>query len=499
MLSIIFDCKIILSKVHYLFSKKISKKITNFASIMNGFLQLVVAQPDVKKRVSERKPSPDMRLRYASLNDTDRQQLEREMDALFDFFGRRDALEYAMPTLYAILQDTWRNDGSAYPGRHLPIKDLRVKNAWRYQCLRIMDEILYTASRALSDSEMVVAIKALARQNYGIEPQALGVATLKKLYPSLSDLITSTVTHGQRKKYMTSVYAPGVLGHAYAEPRHMAFAIDITLDEVALIENDVKKAVRNYFNGDWEEFEQNYPLIAMMGRLTETVLDPKSDLTCKLKYDTPLHTVDYMPYDHFGLRRKISEAIEQGRPVAAQMPHGVAMVMPRELRSHNGRWALIAVVPSTGAVRVFQPQELDVDYDEPATPAGDILAGCEDHIIGMSPLWDDEPCNISLTLTQPASWTSGSKETSGVMNFHNTLFAPLATPDKYGRVSFSAYLNDDLFEELMRMDRNCHIRKIEPADLFEKYKEYWQKAMGGAYVSYDQRPAHAKFVKMPRR
>lgn len=438
--------------------------------------------------------------RYASLNSTDRKQFELEMHDLSEFLGAQ-RMGHMLPTLGLILGETRANDSSIYPGRHLPIAHIEVQNVWRYQCLRIMDQILYTAAGALSDKEMIAQVKAVAQHDHHIDPKPLGVSTLKNLYPALSDLILATTTGGMREKYGKTVYRRGVRGHVYADPRPMAFAVDITLGEIALIEREVQKLIVTSFSGNREHFQQRYPLLAAMGYLREIVLDKNSDLTCKLRYDAPLATINYRPGAHAAVRRHIEAMMQKGvTHFTAHTSQGSIVIMPREFRAHNGRWALIAAVPATGSLQVFDPDDIDIDgpHSEATDIADTLPADAEDHIIGLSPLWSDQLVTVTLSLTRPNSWQSEKQTTSGVTNFVNTRLGSLGTPDKYGCVTFQVYLNDDFFEELMRMDRNCHIDRIEPPAVFLQHKKFWEERLGIKYVALASRGEHAKYVRDTR-
>ncbi len=136
----------------------------------NDFFDIIaVAEAVVNKGSIRMRSTTDTNetYRHASLNCYDYLRLKEEMNLLADTVGLRHIKMYC-PTLIRIYEEAVRNEEDEYPGRHLPynrIGGIRAGSDKRYQCLRMMDEILCSNSsdEYFTNEEMEAKIKELAK------------------------------------------------------------------------------------------------------------------------------------------------------------------------------------------------------------------------------------------------------------------------------------------------------------------------------------------------
>lgn len=500
--------------------RRINKNGLSEFVLVPSDLGFCVAPRDVPKSI--RAEYMDDENRYASLNSDDRVIFEQEMQELDSLLNGQ--LKSEAPVLYKVWEETKSNVGGGceYPGRHLPITAIRVKNAWRYQSLRIMDKILYTTKGGFSLADMNTQIEEMAKEFVAQERQ-LGIKstmkyselknpTMSKNYGALRELIFANTLHGATLSYEK------LKGHAYPDhkPRYMAFAIDIRMTEVLAIEKEMKSIINVHFNGDNGAFHDDYPLLYILGHLRETVVDKNSDLTHKLK-ESVLVTVGYDPHKNsdagklLAKRKALQKIIDNNGLVLVHAPNEEPKaVHARKIQiNRTGEWALVGSELDSKRLQLFKPSDIDLEA-KPKAKANTRIEDddMEGHIIGVSELLEPDPYEVTFTLSTPpritshynsdfeGNYTQGSGP--GIYKYDESIFNNIAKPDKYHKVRFKVYLNDDFFEELLRLDRLGYIKSIASGEILDLHKQYFvRKLQRERYQPLNERTAQVRIIRVP--
>lgn len=246
------------------------------------------------------------RARHISLNNYDFDELRREVSRLEAEIGPR-AVEMLCPTLIRIIDETEHSGDEEYPGRHLGFAGVEGRTAWRYQCLRIMDRLLYVSPLAVSNEEMErhifsefkrlgLRLPVHVRERIAEGGGKVLTDVLKRNYAILSELISQD----GRQLYGRTAYKGGVRGHVYcrayegSEERVMAFKTLLTIEESRELARELRRMHREIFADERGGFDEEYPLLSLLSALPHLRESARSHRfgICKVYY-TDLMTIDY--------------------------------------------------------------------------------------------------------------------------------------------------------------------------------------------------------------
>lgn len=434
--------------------------------------------------------------RHCSLNCYD-------MERLMDEFNRLNADESDCPVLTQIIREI--DLYAPYPGRHLPFNKLRGRTAWRYQCLRMMDEILCTSEDAMSNFDMRQQIEQKCR-SYGVEYQAISDTALKKMYVILKDLIKVEHNGDVRHKYRREVYVPGRQGHLYntfdGNRRLSAFAVDIFADETFALKDEVTRLRKRFHLSRLE-----YPMICALGSIID-IVQKKDNLVTSINpvYNTDLVTVDFISSATPSLRSIAKKVIELNAPLGIYLHGNWRTVFPISIKNEGRQWAMFAKDIHSGAPLIISPDILVSSlqhralYNPPISSAS-LLSNQEfvkDPAIGVTPLLSDSLFDITLRLTR-SGIEDVEKEKSPLRPLTpRTKYYDAMYCDTTGTVEFQAYINRSLLDEFLRLDRTGKLISIDTPEVNDIYEEFFKQTMGCERVAFEDRPTNCKRLRRPK-
>ncbi len=476
-------------------------------------MEVTRAIRDYYHNLNTRPKTTPRQLRHASLNCYDYDRFKAEMKALAEIVGHR-ILERDCPKLVRITREAAEGENNAYPGRHLPfkIRGEKDRHAWRYQCLRWMDEILYTSDDFINNVEMVNLIRNKALEN-GIDvTNNISESSLKKLYSILSELINVEHTQERKEKYRRSVYEPrgtNTAGHKYkiykGDKKLSAFMVDISIPEASHLRREIGRLRAQYFDDNREYFAEKFPTIALLGYMEELPMmgDDNPRLLNHLTM-TDLVTVNYKPSELPELKKKVKQAVELHMPIAVKKNDGWEMLSPISIKEDRVKWVLIAKSLDSNILRIITPDLLkhtfNTDSSSSSEENSDLFAN---NIIGISPLIFDKPYQVTLELTKEGINDIHSNN-SALSQIEYEVSTPVRTYYDQSTtdsrlVSFTIYLNDDFLNDLFRFDKTAKLISIEPAEVNDIYEEYFGKRMGKQRIPLQDRAPSMKTLKEPKK
>lgn len=501
---------------HYNFSNETKQEIVDslhragFNVSEEDFWDIIQVAKAVRDGVSPQKiefTSHNFQFRYASLNCYDFERFIEEMKDLGECVGFR-SVELICPRLVRIYLEAISEDNERYPGRHLPFDRIKGRSAWRYQCLRIMDEELCCSDEHITNEEMRRRIYKKAAE-LGIETKEISDSSFKQLYVILSDLINVEHRQGRRKLYNTkSVYEGGREGHLYqvmnGRQRLSAFAIDISVEEAHILRKEIGILRVKYFNDDRKYFSIRFPVITIIGDM-EALAHEELDIKDKINklYSTDLVTVNYKPVEMEHIKERTKEYIERRIPIAVDNGDSWILFRPVFIKEEGEKWVLIAKNIDTGSLRLFSPSELK-DIFESKYEDFNIEWPEEKesfNVVGISPLLDGWPYDITLEVT---------KEGTAYIQAPGSLFETFKPKIEKKRdeyfykdcnsylVTFMAYVNADLLEQFFTLDRNARLIGIDPPEVMDLYRSYFSKRMNGKEWCPLNERGKVKVLKMPK-
>lgn len=459
-------------------------KITAFKSLMN----------------------PDRQYRHASLNCYDYDRLKEEMERLADDIGYKN-IDREAPTLSRIYVEAVKGEKELYPGRHLPFDKIKGRTAWRYQCLRIMDEILCTSDERMTNDRMRQEIIIKVEQ-YGIHRENDIIVTdssLKKLYAILSELINVEHTWGKKIKYDSNVYVDGRAGHLYKEfkdgRRLSAFAVDISGLEAWNLRKEIGMMRVKYFNDDIAYFRKKFPLLSMLGYLDNLLLDEENMNTdINNVSHTDFVTVNYRHAEYSDLKQKVEGTISMHLPIFVNIDSKVEKIIPVTIRENRGKWVLIAKNAVSLLPCIITSEQLSQSFDIDSNYINDDDSSpfC-DHIIGIAPLLKPELIDVTLEVTEEGLEDIFKKDSVFRRMKPKVEYKVSSyTGQKYirgSRVSFSLYINEDFLRELFSLDCKAMLLTIMPDEVNEMYERYYEMQMGSKRQHPQDRPQSMKRLK----
>ena len=172
-------------------------------AVRDDYITLPLQQEDV-----------ELQFRHASLNCFDFERFKIEMERLREItrFGNTYTRRKCLMEIY---RSAISNEDRAYPGRHLKFDKIDGTTSTRYKCLRILDEILCTSHRALSNDEIrnkvikrakILGIYSETPQAGKISDEDLTDTKLKKLFYLLSQLINVEFNGKKKNSYKRVVF-----------------------------------------------------------------------------------------------------------------------------------------------------------------------------------------------------------------------------------------------------------------------------------------------------
>ncbi|MCM1163932.1 MAG: hypothetical protein NC339_06775 [Muribaculaceae bacterium] len=454
--------------------------------------------------------------RQASLNNYDYERLKAEYSELSCVTG--ESTSECLPVLSSIIREAKSGEDDDYPGRHLDFSNIKGRTAWRYQCLRIMDEKLYTTETAVSDDEMSDYIIDKANK-LGILIDNAKTSNLNnrlaKNYVILDQLISVEHNAGCRQDYESNVYCRGRRGHIYntvspdSHERVTAFKVVYTYYEAIAIKKELEAVIAKFFNGDIEKFSENYPLLASLYNFDKII---ESHLANKQKtnkyYDAIV--VNYLPVDKAELKKTIENVIATGQTITIRENGIETNFRPIKINKKGRKWALLAKDVATRVLSQITPERLanaTLNATKWIFDANDDEESFEDGIIGLGSLYDGTPKKVTLSLTQR------NTEIDIVRN--SMLFKQLkpVTTDSYIKrnnyedsgtefltIICTVYINDDFFKEVFDFDTNGHLIDIGPDDVRSSYASYFERRSGKKkWIPYQDRPLTNKVIKAGKR
>lgn len=453
-----------------------------------------------------------LKCRHASLNCYDYDRLNEEVAQLKMLIGE-DRFHLLCRTLSRMMSEA--HDDEDYPGRHLPFDKVRGRTSWRYQCLRIMDEILCTSRVPINKKVMPSLILTKAHE-YGIiesrwgDDKDISEQAVEKNYLILADMINMEHTRGNKVKYDRAVYVPGRDGHLYKQykdgVRLSAFTFDIALHEADRLRMEMDRVAENYFR-DYEEFADKFPLLSMMGRMEEIALDDQHNKNLLFELgDSDMTIVNYYPAQYYEVKKKVEHALALKLPISVKNGRSWEPVMPISIKEQGDRWALMAITPKTKEIRVLSPEMLAQSFaDFPELDYDEMVSRVQRQMIGTSPLLKKRLCDVVLTLTPAGVKDIKSKKSV----FRDMDFRVMAYKRGSGdkddvdeiekeNVALKVYLNRDFLSEIYRLDCAGKFITMTPSDVMAGYEEYFEGRHGSKWVPYEERAKTKKSLGRPK-
>ena len=449
----------------------------------------------------------DMESRPASLNCYDYERFKNELNDLIKHIGY-SSLELYCHTLCRIMTEVAEGEDNPYPGRHLPLDRLNGRSAWRYQCLRIMDEILCTSDRTIKDDEMEKLIVEKAVEYHILKDinqpyPKISKNTFKKLHATLNQLISVEYTQGTKKEYNNLANdSKAKEGHLYKKlengKRTNAFYLEFTIREAERLRSEIGMIRALFFNDDHKDFSRRFPLLASMGRISEIFIDADYDEKLINEINgTDIVTVNYRPAVNIDLKERIEKACKYKLPIYVNDQR----VIPLYVKMEGINWALIAKDMDSDKICVFSSNDLNSSFNEQENPADlsdDNATEFADHIIGIGKLLIDKPCYVTLHLTEKGIESISNTNSpftflNPVINKHREFRC--SKYDEAGTASFNVYINEDLFDKIHHLDKNGKLVSIEPPIVSDLYKDYYDKYYTGEYLPLEERKPSMKCLR----
>lgn len=493
----------------------------------NDFIDIIQIARTVRNNNGTPKRSsfnPDQEFRHASLNCYDYDRLKSEMKDLAEAVGY-GALEENCSTLMKIVREAAEGEmengkPKPYPGRHLPFNKIMGRSSWRYQCLRLMDEILCTSQYHLDYNEMVTEIRKKAKE-YNISGKStkykgmvdidnipISETSLKKYYVNLSELINVEHTHGKKKKYNRDVYEDGVRGHLYkkykGDIRLRAFTVDISVQEAVHLREEIGVLRVKHFGDNKDYFAEHYPLVSMLGYMEELSLDDDAANLVNQLTGTDIATVNYKPSEFLALKNKVQQIIDSKMPVGVKKGDDWELLIPLSIKEDKDKWVLLAKEPDSPTLRLITPDiilhTIPSEIDELITYEWN--APDTDRLIGIGKLLKEEPYQVTLELTDAGIEDINSKDSVFFPLKPRTDRMSLMSFGRYSRgtrASFKVYINEDFLSELFRLDKTAKLISVEPMEINELYERYYEMRMGKKRIPLEDRPLSMKTLKEPKK
>lgn len=457
-----------------------------------------------------------VKFRHASLNSQDYDILKDEFDKLKEQINER-ALAKLCPKLCQIVREAIQGEGKPYPGRHLPYADLTGKMAWRYQRLHILDEILCSADRRLTNQEIIEKIETKVKDKINVEGQKITPNSLSKDFLWLGCLAESDKSKRGRHVYdkedsNISIYFPSesiAKGKFYNAKRkytpldngkrRCAFCVDISLTEAALLRQQIGRLREKHFRGNSETFAKKYPLIFQLGYINDIIDGIKDNREIENIDGTDLYLIDYVNNPELDkseqaklleLKRKINIIINDPFPLPVKREDGWDYVIPKSIRykettAKNGKkleeeyenswqWSLLArSITSPYPLLMIPAAELIPTFDIPNLPV-DMEEDSGQYCIGTSRLLSDKPVDITLNIKYKSPFKMLNLPGNDSVLHQLKPEKSHQDGERVWQMSFRAYLNDDLFEEIYKLDKEKMLETIEPEDVYNRYCSFYE-------------------------
>lgn len=458
---------------------------------------LTIARSVNRKKQTEKEIPFGYRARQVALNNYDYDELKKEYCSLVEKIGA-DEIRQLCPTLCQIIEETENTEDKEYPGRHLPIEYIEGRTAWRYQCLRIMDRKLFTATCAVTNEEMErhifsefnrlgIRVPNSMLDKYQIDGPGVLKEVLKRNYAILSELIFPDV----RKKYGRNAYrGGGVRGHIYRaanaddpySARVTAFKTMLTLDEAIWLSRELNSLRRLHFSGRNSDLGDSYPLLSLLSVLDRISKTPQAfrNRVCKANY-TDLLTIDYRPDRLQKIKGNILRAISNKKIISVKVDNRRESYYPLAIRDEGPNWALVALDVISKKISLLQPEQLasSMLVDDARVPDYEEV-DYNSHIVGLSDLDNKDIKDVIIDVTEIAyNEITRRYSASRLARLRPTLIEKVRMPNykrfRYCyRLGMRVYLNNDFFEELLNLDRRACLVNIEPEEILTLYKSFFK-------------------------
>lgn len=397
-------------------------------------------------------------------------------------------------------------DNPEYPVRPFPFDRVESKSPWAYQCLRMMDEILYTTPNAipsvptdencLSSADTMQGRIESACRKYCIEYKNVSQDSLKKYFAYLRNLINVEFNGDFRKAYANDgVYEyHSSHGHKYAmmknrRERVTAFKLCFSLSEARIMQREINSVIKlllakGYISGR-DSFKAEFPLLATLADIDKynpSALPGRKRLnSIDGKQSSSLYTLNYLPPEEPAVKEKVRKALESTPrlDINIESGHRQGTYSPISINEQGLSWSLLARDINSHKLYNIQPNEFGKNFTLCSHDnTSDIYfqhSQFEDNVIGLGDFHlDRDLCRIKLFLSG-SGFEKLSQETDPLYPLIDKL--DRVTDGYYcrhpkGVAYISVYVNDDFFEEVYRLDRNKHIEDIAPEDVKSGYVDF---------------------------
>ena len=483
------------------------------------FEDIIKISKEQKKTGKE--PDRSEGFRHGALNNYDYERLKKETDLLKKRIGD-DKLKASCPTLIRIIEETEATKDDPYPGRHLPFDKVTGRTAWRYQCLRIMDEKLYTTESGVSDLEMQQHIFSEC-EKLGIdlppEIQTQGCLfnelmlenVLKKNYVILNELISVENTHGDKDKYARDSYEKGRRGHKYKkvttdpnrDERVTAFKVVFSYKEALALEKELGLLLQLSFPASYF-FISEFPLLSafVYPNTMRTEMRKRNETFIKGVSHTDLFIINYYPFKQLPIIDKIDDAIRNNQLIKIGSGSRLEIYKPLRIRRGLNKWAVVAMDVNDLSLKQIHASRFYIDFSciEPENLKEEYTPMEYDNlIVGLSDFINNNPWNITITVTESGKENIVSKDSPlyelklEVLPLHGKFY----TKEKRAKLKFNAYINEDLFKAFYKLDRNGYLIDITPNEVKHMYMDHYLRQTGKEWCPYDKRNANNKRAARP--
>lgn len=500
-----------------------------------------VRDDEGKRRIPSLKDGEQYR--HASLNCYDYLHLKEEMTHLDAEIGMSKIQLYC-PTLYTIYMEALGNENAVYPGRHLPfgkIAGVKSSSAIRYQCLRLIDEILCTNKddHFISHEEMNEKIRHLAtkygRQGYkdnkggfvDFDKIDFSSSQLYHYYDILKQFISIEHSAGSATNYERDVFEairnvtkskrfPNQGGRRYKKlpngQRLSAFTVDISLEEGHRLRKEIGAIIAMFFDDDRGKFASMFPLISTLGYMEDILLneDIYEDVIDEVSA-TDMRLIVYKFIKYAELKKNIRRAISMQLPIGIKKGNDWQIVYPIAIKEDSYKWALVARTEQSPRPILISAETLAQSYEMYSESFRiDPSDHKEARFIGLGEILLDEPQDVVLEVTPggikdlrsakgKAVLQSLSPEidnmNAGSWTIHSYEPAKRDT-SKGGTVSFShVYVNEDLLREIYQLDKAGKMLSVSPECVRRLYEEYFEAQAGQKWRHLEDRPTTNKRIR----
>lgn len=480
----------------------------------------------------------DMDSRHASLNCYDYEELKKEMYILESEIGIR-RIEVNSPTLYRIFMEALNNEDSSYPGRHLRCDRIRVhneKSAARYQCLRLIDEILCSNTKDyyFDLGEMEAAIKKLAN-SYGLRYRetikgpwrdfdtfSLTESEFGHLYNILKQLINVEHTSGNVRNCERDVFEfirrntpsdgkfknPGARRYMKMPDgrRLSAFAVDISVDELFRLRKEIGTIRAKFFSNNRERFESKFPLISILADSEDII---KSEVLSDRflrnlgEKATDLRLAVYKSLKYSEIKKKVEKLMELRLPISIKKGNDWQTVFPVSIKESLDTWVLIGNMAKDNRAVLISPEEIYQTFEA----QNDLLNKQESlrreyRFIGTGDFLLDEPLDITIELTDQGLETIENENSAfrGLSPRLKRRTRPVINQyHKAGIITLEqVYINEDFLYEVFRLDKTAKFVSIEPEAVHKLYVQFFEKTTGMRWRHIDDRPQSSKRIRFKK-